>query len=904
MSTVLYELGAWCYRHRRRVLGLWLVALLLLGGGGVLAGGTYDDNFTIPGAPSQVALEKLQLTFPEASDQTAQAIVIAPEGRRVDDPAVKAGTEKAVQGFETVPHVAGVVSPFSTMVSGLVSSDRRVAIIQIRLDTAKFSDITDAWRAALVAEGTKAQAAMPAGTAVHLGGQAFSIEVPSLSATEGAGLLVALAVLVLTFGSLLAAGLPLLTGVFGVGLSMGVMLLCARLTTISSTSPILSVMLGLAVGIDYALFILSRHRDQLRDGLDPAESAARAVATAGSAVVFAGLTVVIALVGLTLANIPFLAVMGIFAAITVALTVCVALTLLPAMMGFFGERMRPRRKASAPAHAVGAAQRVFGLWVRAAIKWPVVTIVVIVLALGALALPATHLRLALPNSGDHAAGQADRVTYDLVEKHFGPGFNAPLILTADILGSTDPLGVMAGLKKDIQALPGVAETPLATPNRNADTGFVQIVPTTGPGDPATRDLVLAIRAHHDQWLKDYGVETAVTGQTAIQIDVSDRLATALIPFGIFVAGLSLVLLTMVFRSIWVPVKATIGYLLSVGAAFGATALVFNDGWGRQVVNLERPGPVISFLPIVTMGILFGLAMDYEVFLVSRIREDYVHLLRAGRDRHTAAREAIVTGFVASGKVVLAAAVIMFSVFAFFVPHGMGPIKSIAFSLAVGVFVDAVLIRMTLVPAVLALLGPRAWWLPGWLDRRLPSLDIEGESLTHQLGLAAWPTPDHTEALHASRLTAGDLFAPVSLHAEPGEVVVLAGDADQRSAAMLALAGRLAVDGGQARVAGELLPEQAYKVRRETGFVRAKHHPEVAHELAGVLRRRPVVVFVDDADTLTDHESRAALGDLIASARETKNCAVVLGATRPAALDRLQPDRVVVVDEPPVLEGAL
>lgn len=898
MSSYLYDLGRWCFRRHRRVLALWLIALVALGGAAGLLGGKYNDNFDIPGAPAAMALAKLQRTFPQAAAQSATAIVTVPEGTRIDAEPVKTEINNAVAAFAKVPHVAGVSSPFSTLVSGQISQDGRSALITMQLDTANFADITDADRAALTAEAQQVQRSLPAGSQVNMGGQAFSIEVPSLSITEAYGLVVALVVLLFTLGSMLAAGLPLLTAVLGVGVTMAIMTVAARLTTVNSTTPMLAVMLGLAVGIDYALFILSRHRDQLREGMDVEESAARAVATAGSAVVFAGLTVVIALLGLLLANIPFLGVMGVFAAIGVAVAVIIALTLLPALMGFLGERMRP--KASTKPKAAKRAQampRIFRTWVRAAVKWPVVTILLVAAALGALSIPAANLFVGLPNSGDHQPGQADRITFDQIAARFGPGYNGPIIVTADIIASTDPLGVMKGLKSDIAALPGVALVPLATPNQNADTGFVQVVPTTGPSDPATKTLVNTLRAQHDTWLSKYGVNTAVTGSTAIQIDVSDRLSKALLPFGIFVVGLSLILLTMVFRSLWVPLKATVGFLLSIGAAFGTTHLVFNKGWAHQLINLEKPGPVIAFLPILAMGILFGLAMDYEVFLVSRIREDFVHAVRAGVAHKEAAHQAIETGFVASAKVVLAAALIMFSVFAFFVPEGTGPIKSIAFALAVGVAIDAFVVRMTLVPAVLALLGAHAWTLPGWLDRRLPSLDVEGESLSHQLSLANWPTPDHTEAAYLDHLGAGDLFAPISLELQPGQVAVMSGANGPREAALLALTGRLGVDAGRARVAGDLLPERAARVRRRTAVIRADAS-NLAHDIDAAMNRNPRLIVLDQVDALTDTADLDAVVALVQRVRQPHPSspapAVILGCSDAASLAEVRPDVSLVV----------
>ena len=506
----------------------------------------------------------------------------------------------------------------------------------------------------------------------------------------------------------------------------------------------------------------------------------------------------------------------------------------------------------------------------------------VAVCLGALTIPGLGLRTALPNSGQHTAGAPDRITYDLISQHFGVGRNGPLVLTADVISSRDPLKLVADLKEEVEAIDGVAAVPLATPNQNAEVAMLQVVPTTGPDDPATADLVQTLRDRHDQWLERYGVETAVTGMTAMQIDVNSRLVGALLPFGALVVGLSLVLLAAVFRSVWVPVKATLGFLLSVGAAFGATTLVFNDGYLKEMVNLERGMPVISFLPILLMGILFGLAMDYEVFLVSRIREEYVH----GKKPVDAIRD----GMAASGPVVVAAAVIMFSVFAFFVPEGISSIKQIAFALAVGVAIDAFCVRMTLVPAVMALLGKRAWWLPRWLDKALPTFDVEGEVLTEKLKLARWPGGGHL--LYAEEVAVEGLLPPTSLVLEAGNVIGVAGPVSSRTGLALALSGRLSITSGRARVAGELLPGAATAVHRRTRYA------DLVNDPAALSSLRPIpgsVAFVDSVETLDVGDER--LAGLIDRFRGDGTSALVLCASSESILETLPVDGVFVVDQP-------
>ncbi len=896
MSAQLYALGRWCYRNSWKVIGLWIALLALVGTSGLVFMGDFDDEFRIPGSSSQEALDNLQMTFPRGAALSANAIIIAPEDMNINE--LRTTVEEGIPEFEELEVVDSATSPWNEFVNGLINDEETAAIMQVTLDveenpsTEQLDSIT--------AQAEQLESELPEGTRVQMGGEAYNIELPSLSITEGVGLVVALIVLFIVLGSLVAAGLPILTAVIGVAISMSILLIITSFSAINSVTPLLAVMLGLAVGIDYALFILSRHRDQLRDGMEPEESTGRAVGTAGSAVIFAGLTVFIALLGLGVAGIPFLTTMGIFAALTVAFAVTIAITMLPALMGLVGERMRPKVKR--PRRATEAETesadddpetaeprkkgRAFAWWVGLTTKHPVVTIVVVALGLGALSIPTIGLELSLPNSGQHEADAPDRIAYDLIDDYFGPGFNGPLIVTADIIGSTDPVGVVESLQSDIEEVEGVSSVPLATPNENADTGLIQVIPTTASDDPATAELVERLQEMTDEWEQRYDVDIAVTGFTAVQIDVTDRLRGALLPFGLLVVGLSLVLLAAVFRSVAVPIKATLGYLFSVGAAFGATALVFNEGFLRQLVNLERPMPVISFLPILVMGILFGLAMDYEVFLVSRMREEYVH----GKS----AIDAIRDGFVASGPVVVAAAIIMFAVFAFFVPEGMLPIKQIAFALAVGVAVDAFLVRMTLVPAVMALLGDKAWWLPDWLDRILPTFDVEGEVLTHKLEMANWPGTD--DLVYADGLAVEGIVNPIDLAVPAGAVVGVVGPVGARTGAVMALTGRLQTTSGRARVAGELLPQAATAVRRRTYHVDLAVVRDVEQALQEVAPREGGLVVIDSIDVAGTSAERAELARLVEAVRTRQDFVLFLCASSPTPIEDFHPDGTMTVAE--------
>ncbi|MBO0609535.1 MMPL family transporter [Myceligenerans salitolerans] len=908
MSSALYSLGRWAVRARRLVLVGWILVLGLAGGAAGLLQQGLDNQVSIPGTESQLALDRLSATFPQVSGASAQVIVVAPEGSDVYDDAMRDAVEGGVTALGDVSQVAAVTSPYDDQMPASVSDDDTATLLTIQLDGNE-SSVTDETKEALSDAAAALDADLPDGAEAHLGGQLFATEFPEISLVEGVGLLVAMVVLVMTLGSLIAAGLPLFNALLGVGVSMALLFAATSLGPISSTTPMLAVMLGLAVGIDYALFIVSRHREQLRDGLPVEESVARATATAGSAVVFAGLTVMIALVGLSVAGIPFLSVMGIAAAVTVGVTVIVSLTLLPALLAMAGERLRPRKRPSAASdeddegenRTHGAADRFFSGWVRGVTRYPAVTVALVVVALGSLALPATNLRLALPDAGVLSEDNSARVTYDLVSEKFGDGFNGPLVITGSIVTSNDPVALMEQIGDELADLPGVADVPLATPNESADTGIVQVVPTGGPTSAETEALVHEIRSLHGHFLDTYGVDLAVTGSTAVGIDVSAKLGAALLPFALLVVGLSLVLLTMVFRSIAVPIKATVGYLLSVGAAFGVITLVFENGYLAELLGVTRTGPVISFMPIVLMGVLFGLAMDYEVFLVSRIREDYVH--GRGRDR---ARRAITTGFRGAAGVVTAAAVIMTAVFVAFVPHGDMNLKPIALGLAVGVFVDAFVVRMVLVPAVLALLGEKAWWIPRRLDAALPSFDVEGEGLAREIALADWPEPGATDAVAAEgmvvRSDAGVMAGPVTARVPQGGVLLVRGDsATQVSSVLLAMAGRLVRAGGieldgKLKTTGLVLPERAATVRGRVAVVDAS---EAASGIAAdeAVRRtvadRARLVVVEGTETVGDLTGRLELARALAHVQRA-GVAVVVGAVGAPATD-LVPAGTPVLD---------
>ncbi|GAA2442719.1 MMPL family transporter [Actinomadura vinacea] len=709
MATLLHRLGRTAFRRRFRFLAGWLLVLFLVGGGFAAFGSHLDSEATIPGSQSQEGINVLERSLPAATGVTAQLVLVAPPGSTVDAPAHRSAIQKAVRAASSAPQVAEATDPFET---GNISADRRTALAQV-LYPIKRDVLRDGSVTAL--EGVAA-AARTNGLRAEVGGTIYSTDGVPVGTGEAIGVAVAVIVLVLTFGSMLAAGLTLLTALAGLVIGLLGLMLVSNVATVSSTAPSLALMVGLAVGIDYALFILSRHRSQLAAGMDAEESAARATATAGGAVVFAGVTVIIALAGLTVVGIPFLSVMGLAAALTVLMAVAAAISLLPALLGLAGERLRPGpgSRAARPERAGAAGLR----WARLVTRRPLITLPVVLLALAAMAVPALQLNLAMPDNGTAAPESTQRKAYDLISDAFGPGNNGRLLVLVQTRGG-DPVAAAAKIATGLD-LPGVVSVSEPEPGEDGRTAVLNLVPKEGPRAKATERLVLDIRARTPALGAAANAKVLVTGSTPAAIDVSDRLKASLPPFTAVVVGLSLLLLLLVFRSLVVPVKAAAGFLLSAGAAFGAVVAVFQWGWFAGLFGVATTGPVFSFMPIVVIAVLFGLAMDYQVFLVSRIREEYV---RTGR-----AREAVRTGARYGTRVITAAALIMFAVFVGFVTTEDLTLKPIALGLAVGVLADAFLVRMTLVPAVLALVGRGAWWLPRPLDRVLPDLDIEGAEL--------------------------------------------------------------------------------------------------------------------------------------------------------------------------------
>ncbi|WP_371661899.1 MMPL family transporter [Streptomyces sp. NBC_00280] len=731
MATFLYKLGRLAFRRRHFVALIWVALLTIAGVAAASAPAAGTTSFSIPGTEAQKAFDLLEQRFPGASADgaTGRMVFKAPDGQKMTDPANKATVAKTVKQLGDGSEVVSVTDPFTT---GAVSKDGTVAYTSVKY-TLPGMELTDSTKDALEKAGDQARAT---GLTVDVGGDALQAESEPGAIGEAVGIAIAAVVLVITLGSLVAAGLPLLTAIIGVGIAGATIASLANALDLGDSTSTLALMIGLAVGIDYALFIVSRYRGELADGRDREEAAGRATGTAGSAVVFAGLTVVIALAGLAVVNVPMLTKMGLAASGTVVVAVLIALTLIPALLGYAGRKVQPAgRKSetntseandqvepsgSGSGRAELIAPNMGTRWARFVIRRPVAVLMLSVLGLGAIALPVTQLELGLPDDGSQPTSTTQRRAYDLLSEGFGPGFNGPLIAVYDARGTADPQAGVDKLAERIKSLKDVVTVAPAQFNKAGDTATITVIPDSKPSSTQTEDLVHAIRGQSADVKAETGATVLVTGTTAMNIDFSQKLNDALIPYLGLVVGLAFLLLILVFRSILVPLKAALGFLLSVLAALGAVVAVFQWGWLSGLLGVEETGPIMSMVPIFMVGVVFGLAMDYEVFLVTRMREAYVH--------GESPSNAVVTGFKHSARVVVAAAIIMMAVFGGFISSSESMIKLFGFGLAIAVFFDAFVVRMAIVPAVLALLGKRAWWLPKWLDRVLPNVDVEGEGL--------------------------------------------------------------------------------------------------------------------------------------------------------------------------------
>ena len=796
MGNLLLKLGEKAFELKWVVVLIWLLIVGALGAGAVYYMKPISGNLSIPGTEAQKTFDRYGELFPDEGKGSGRIVFSVEQGSSLDN--YRSQINTLVEDIKKVDNVTGVVSPFENP-SGITDS-RRIgyAVVQMKGETGSISEATTNKIETLANDASKD------GLEINRGGD-LNRKVPDeiLGVGEIAGVLIALMVLVITLGSLIAAGMPIITALVAVGASAAGLFSLSQVIEINSTTPALAVMLGLAVGIDYSLFIVNRYRSLLLEGYSYKESASRAIATAGSAVLFAAATVVIALASLVVIQIPFMTTMGLAAAATVAAAAIIAVTLVPAMLGIAGKHVfrgktrksieiAQKRGVKHSEHAPHTSR--WWKWGNTITKYPYAVIAICVLAIAVIAWPAKDMKLGLPTDEYAAVGTTERRAYDLLEDGFGAGFNGPLLLLVEDMPATTDADreavrkpIMEEFNKRVAAEEAVAtaqlqaqaaqitspeaytalqqqiattqaqgeqqkQTALAEIEKQVESyaplykykqvadriakldnvkvaqpaataedgrvGVIQVVPETGPSDQATADLVAELRNTDTQAdiVKQDGASIGVTGSTAMQIDINKKLADALPIYLAVVVGLSLILLVIAFRSILVPLKATLGFLLSVAAMFGALVAVFQWGWFGIT---DAPAPIVSMIPIIGIGILFGLAMDYEFFLVSGMHEAHQHT----KDAH----KAVLRGFYQGAAVVVAAGAIMVSVFAGFISNHDTTIQALGFALTIGILVDAFIVRMTIVPAVMQLLGNSAWWLPKWLDRILPHISIEGES---------------------------------------------------------------------------------------------------------------------------------------------------------------------------------
>lgn len=817
MAELLFKMGRWSFRRKWVVLATWLIILGAVAGAAVGFSKPFSSQFSIGNAPSIEATKLMMENFPEAGNPadaaTVNLVFATTDGSRLDEEHNKeaiddvvGAVEDSLQGEIRNTQRFGnpvVLSPQLTQGVydmsveqglpeataredaenlALVSDDGRIAYTTFDYDVDSAMEVSDEQRQAVY---DAMELGREQGLQVEAGGAGFGDPIAIKATSEVVGLAVAFVVLLLTFGSLIAAGLPLITAVIGVGIGVLSILLTTAVVELNDVTPTLAIMIGLAVGIDYALFILSRYRVE-RERMPAPDAAGMAVGTAGSAVVFAAATVIIALAALVVAGIEFLSWMGLLAALTVAVAMLVALTLVPALLGIFGDKAFGARVPGVAGNKKrdGTWPKRFrkGMtmgrrWVTLVQKVPALMLAAVILGLGVLSLPVTRLEMALPSDTTSNVDTTQRKAADLMAEGFGAGVNAPLLFVVDAHAvdpdapalrpfveaqrqaaeaaaaeaeSADAEGApaegaanaapepfdehraaaQAAYIYTVDKIDGMAEiknAQLVGMNDDATAAQVMITPFTGPEEQETVDVSHALRDRAAEIEAATGATVGMTGLTAVQMDITEELGNAMPLYLAIVVGLAIVLLLLVFRSITVPVVAGLGFLLSVGAAFGVTVLFWQEGlWGL----VSSPGPLISFMPIFLIGVTFGLAMDYQMFLVSRMREHYTHNGGRAREgsRYNGVEESVIEGFSAGARVVTAAALIMIAVFVAFIDQPLPFIQIFGFALGAGVLFDAFFIRMTLVPATMFLMGRATWWIPRWLDRILPSLDVEGSKL--------------------------------------------------------------------------------------------------------------------------------------------------------------------------------
>jgi membrane protein YdfJ len=693
-----------------------LLALAVLA---LAMGPAFSGDTSMPGLKSQQAIEVLNKEFanPQAKAAGGQTrmVIKAPKQETLSSEASKVIIQKTLKEIAEDTEVQSVVGPDE---NHSLSADKKIAYIDVTYKSPA-GEVTDKSREYItdVAENMRFS-----GWQAELSGEAF-VRMQILGPSEVIGVVIAFVVLAITFSSFLLGALPIVTAAVGLGIGLLGMMIGSNMIEIQSVALSLAAMLGLAVGIDYALFIVSRFRQQLAEGYERSESIAIANATAGSSVVFAAVTVIIGLAGLSVVRIPFLTAMGLSGSFVVFVTMLSSVIMVPALLDVFGKKI----SSSSGNKMLKLRKRVNqkdNRWGHIVTRKPLIMVISGVILLSTIALPFLHIELGLPDDGQKPTEKTERRAYDLLSEGYGPGFHSPLVVLARTDGEGDFLKNVSNVVKEIGTLPNVGSMSPAVPGPSGKLALINIIPATGPHDVKTKELVQSIRDQTPEILKKNHVELMVTGTTAVNIDISQKLNEALPKFCMVIVGLAFILLMVVFRSLLVPLKAVLGFILSLAATLGFSVFVIQDGHMGSLFGFYGTGTVLNFMPIIVVGILFGLAMDYEVFLVSRMREEY--------KKTGDAKKAVLAGMGHSGSVVTAAGLIMISVFTGFMLAEDPIIKSMGFALAFGILFDAFVVRMLIVPATMTLMGKSAWYLPKWLDRMLPNLDIEGEAVMEKL----------------------------------------------------------------------------------------------------------------------------------------------------------------------------
>jgi RND superfamily putative drug exporter len=708
---MLVRLGRWCFRRRRLVFASWIVVVVVLGAAAAVAGGRTTTVFDVPGTESQRAFDLLTARFPERAGDTAD--VVWRSNRGVKDAYVQRRVETLLARVARLDHVVSVLSPYEG--APTISEDQSTAFASVQFDQRG-----TALPKSLIGQLTQlVQAANEPGLQVEAGGrvvQFANMEGPGGRA-EQIGLLVAIVVLLISFGTVIAAGLPIITALLALGAGLSALALLANVFELSDFGPRLATLIGLGVGIDYALFIVSRFRQGLHAGLDVETAAVVAMDTSGRAVLFAGITVVISLAGMFAMGVPIIQAMAIGASLAVLAVLAATLTLVPAALGFAGPAIDRWKVPGIGRDETRHRATAWFRWSRLVQRRPWLFAILGTVILLVLTIPALSMRLGSADAGSDPTTKTTRRAYDLLAEGFGPGFNGPFLVAVEVpTGHKDPL---PEITSKLASVPGIRFVAPVQRNRAGDTAIVPIFPETAPQDVRTVRLLHHLRTDVTPAIEaSTGTRLSIGGITALFDDLGEQLASRLPVFIAVVLGLSFVLLMLVFRSLVIPLKAAIMNLLSIGAAYGVIVAVFQHGWAADLVGIDKTGPIQSFIPMLLFAVLFGLSMDYEVFLLSRIREEY---LRTGDNAL-----AVADGLATTARVITAAAAIMVAVFGSAVLAEDRTTKLFGLGLATAVFIDATVVRILLVPATMELLGTANWYLPHWLDRVLPRISVEKE----------------------------------------------------------------------------------------------------------------------------------------------------------------------------------